>query len=201
MSAALAPLAPPALACAVFVSLALALAGVAHVAWLRSAWSRRFAVPLDGAATWRGRPLFGANKTWRGLMVLPPAAALGFAGAAQFRESLPDWLAAGVWPLPASHMALAGLLCGLAFMLAELPNSLLKRQLGVAPGQAARGPLLRLWCLVVDRVDSTLGALIALSLLLPLPAMAWLWVPLFGISLHWIFSYCMYLLKLKPRPS
>jgi hypothetical protein len=192
---------PPAFACAVFVTLALALAGVAHVAWLRSAWSRPFALPLDGAATWRGRPIFGANKTWRGLMVMPLAAALGFGLAAQFRELLPDWLAAGVWLRPASELALAGLLCGLAFMLAELPNSLLKRQLGISPGQAAGAPLLRAWCLLIDRIDSTLGALIALSLLLPIPPMAWLWVPLFGISLHWAFSYGMFLLKLKSRPS
>ena len=192
---------PPALACAAYVSLALAMAGIVHLAWLRSPWSCRFAQPLDGAATWRGRRIFGANKTWRGLMVMPLAAALGFWLGAQLRDFLPAWLAAGIWVRPASQLALAGLLCGLAFMLAELPNSLLKRQLGIVPGQAARSPLLRAWCLLVDRVDSTLGALIALSLMLPLPAMAWFWVPLFGISLHWAFSYAMYLLKLKSRPS
>lgn len=196
-----AQLTPPALSCAVFVVLALALAGVAHVAWLRSRWSRRFALPLDGAATWRGQRLFGANKTWRGLMVMPLAAALGFGLAAQFRTYLPIWLANGIWNAPVSRLALAGLLCGLAFMLAELPNSLLKRQMGIAPGQAPQQPLLRTWCLVIDRIDSTLGALIVLSLMLPLPAMTWFWVPLFGISLHWTFSYAMYLLKLKSRPS
>jgi hypothetical protein len=192
---------PAALACAVFVVLVLAMAGVAHVAWLRCPWSRRFALPLDGAATWRGHRLFGANKTWRGLMVLPLATALGFGLGAQFRADLPAWLAAGIWTGPVSQLALAGLLCGLAFMLAELPNSLLKRQMGIAPGQTAHHRLLRAWCLVIDRIDSTLGALIALSLMLPLPPMAWLWVPLFGVSLHWAFSYAMYLLKLKSRPS
>lgn len=192
---------PPALACSVFVLLALSMAGVAHVAWLRSAWSRPFAAPIDGAATWRGHRIFGANKTWRGLMVMPLAAALGFGLAAQWRDYLPGWLAAGIWIRPASELALAGLLCGLAFMLAELSNSLLKRQLGIVPGQEARHPLLRGCCLLIDRTDSTLGALVALRLMLPLPAMAWFWVPLFGISLHWAFSYAMYLLKLKPRPS
>ena len=192
---------PPTLACAVFVSLALAVAGVIHVAWLRSPWSRRFDVPLDGGATWRGHRLFGANKTWRGLMVMPFGAAAAFGLAGHCRDALPAWLAAGIWDRPASQLALAGLLCGLAFMLAELPNSMLKRQLGIVPGQEARNRLLRAMCLLIDRTDSTLGALVALSLMLPLPAMAWLWVLLFGISLHWLFSYSMYLLKLKPRPS
>lgn len=192
---------PPALACAVFVSLALSVAGIAHVTWLRSSWSRRYAVPLDGGVTWRGRSIFGANKTWRGLMVMPLAAALAFGLAALLRDFLPTWLAAGIWIRPAPQLALVGLLCGLAFMLAELPNSFLKRQFGINPGQAARHPLLRAWCLLIDRIDSTMGALIALNLLLPLPVMVWVWVPLFGISLHWAFSYAMYLLKLKPRPS
>ena len=192
---------PPALACAVFVLLALCMAGVAHVIWLRSALSLPFAGPLDGGATWRGKRLFGPNKTWRGLMVMPLAAALGFGFAAHFRDLLPRWLADGIWLRPPSELALAGLLCGLAFMLAELPNSLLKRQLGVEPGAQARQPLLRACCLLLDRVDSTVGALLVLSVLLPLPAMAWLWVPLFGIGLHWAFSYAMYLLKLKPRAS
>ncbi|MES2320057.1 MAG: CDP-archaeol synthase [Pseudomonadota bacterium] len=190
-----------ALACAVFVTLALAVGGVAHVAWLRSPWSRRFNLPLDGGATWRGHRLFGANKTWRGLMVMPFGAALAFGVAGLLRDVLPAWLAAGIWDRPASHLALAGFLCGLAFMLAELPNSMLKRQLGIVPGQEARNPLLRAVCLLIDRTDSTFGALIALSLMLPLPAMAWVWGPLIGITLHWLFSYSMYLLKLKPRPS
>jgi hypothetical protein len=193
--------APPALACAVYVALALTVGGVAHVAWLRSAWSRRFDLPLDGYATWRGRRLFGDNKTWRGLMVMPIGAALGFWLGAQLRDVLPAWLAAGIWVQPSSQLALAGLLCGTAFMLAELPNSFFKRQLGVGPGQEARQPAVRALCLVVDRTDSTLGALLALSLMLPLPALAWFWLPLFGVSVHWAFSYGMYLLKLKPRPS
>ncbi|MFL6659273.1 MAG: CDP-archaeol synthase [Massilia sp.] len=192
---------PPAMACAMFVALALAVGGVAHVAWLRSPWSRRFNLPLDGYATWRGRRLFGGNKTWRGLMVLPAGAAFGFWLGSQLRDYLPTWLAAGIWNRPPSQLALAGLLCGFAFMLAELPNSFFKRQLGVAPGQEARQPWVRAVCLFVDRTDSTLGTLLALHLMLPLPALAWLWLPLFGISVHWVFSYAMYLLKLKPRPS
>lgn len=192
---------PPALPCAVFVVSAFVIAGAAHVAWLRSRYSRRFATPIDGGAAWRGRRLFGDNKTWRGLMAMPLVAALVFALAVQFREHLPTWLAAGIWARSVSELAGVGFVSGLAFMLAELPNSFIKRQLDIYPGAAARPPGRRILFLIVDRIDSTLGVLIVLSLLLPVHAMTWLWALLLGIGLHWIFSYWLFLLRLKGRPS
>ena len=86
-------------------------------------------------------------------------------------------------------------------MLAELPNSFLKRRLGVAPGDAPASPGLRLFCFVLDRSDSTLGVLLALSLLLPVHPLTWVWALLFGAGLHWLFSFWLYRLRLKKRPS
>lgn len=192
---------PPALPCAVFVVSALAVAGVVHVVWLRNPCSRRFATPIDRGASWRGRRIFGDNKTWSGLMAMPLAAAMVFALVAQFREYLPARLAAGIWSRSASELALVGLACGLAFMLAELPNSFLKRQLGIGPGAVAQRMVLRVLFLFIDRIDSTLGVLVVLSVLLPVHGMTWVWALLLGICLHWIFSYWLFLLRLKGRPS
>ncbi len=193
--------APAALPCAVFLLLAIGLAGVAHVLWLRSSWSKPFALPLDGGLHWRGQRLFGANKMWRGLMVMPPASAATFALFAARREYLPEWLADGIWALPPAQLAVAGFVCGLVFMLAELPNSFFKRQLGIEPGAAPAQPALRWLCLLIDRSDSTLGVLLALSIMLPLYPMAWVWVLLLGSGLHWLFSIWLYRLKIKRRLS
>ena len=192
---------PPALPCAVFVVLALAVAGTMHVAWLHSPYSRRFATPIDRGASWRGQRIFGNHKTWRGLMAMPLSAAMVFALAAQFREYLPTGLAVGIWARAPSELALVGLACGLAFMLAELPNSFLKRRLGISPGAVAPHKGLRVLFLFIDRIDSTLGVLIVLSVLLPVNGMTWIWALLLGAGLHWIFSYWLFLLRLKGRPS
>ncbi len=193
--------APAALPCAVFLLLAFGLAGVAHVLWLRSAWSRPFARPLDGGASVGGRRLLGDNKTLRGVMVMPVAAAAAFAAFAAYRSQLPAWLATGIWDLPAPPMAAVGFVAGLAFMLAELPNSFFKRRIGVAPGEAPASPAWRALCLVIDRCDSTLGALIVVTILLPVHPATWLWALLLGSGLHWLFSIWLYRLKLKRRPS
>lgn len=194
-------IAPAPLPCAVFLLLAIGLAGVAHVLWLRSSWSIPFALPLDGGMHLRGHRLFGENKMLRGLMMMPPATAMTFALFIANREYLPAWLASGIWEISTTQAAGAGFVCGLAFMLAELPNSLFKRQLDVSPGEAPSSPMLRWLCLVIDRSDSTLGVLIALSIMLPLQPLTWFWVLLLGASLHWLFSIWLYQLKLKKRLS
>ena len=192
---------PEPLPCAVFLLLAFGLAGIAHVLWLRSSWSTPFAIPLDGGLHLRGRRLFGENKMLRGLMMMPLASAAAFALLGAAREYLPAWLAAGIWNLSPLMLSAVGFLCGMAFMLAELPNSLFKRQLDITPGGAPASSALRLFCLLVDRVDSTLGVLIALTLMLPLHPAVWLWLLLLGTGLHWLFSFWLYRLKLKRRIS
>lgn len=193
--------APAPLPCAVFLLIAIGLAGVAHGAWLRSAWSSPFAFAIDGGLLLRGHRLFGDNKMLRGLMMMPLASSATFALCAAYRDSLPSWLSAGIWDLPTAQMAWVGFVSGLAFMLAELPNSMFKRQLDVSPGEAPTAPALRWLCLIIDRSDSTLGVLIALSIMLPLHPLAWFWTLLLGSGLHWLFSVWLYRLRLKKRPS
>ena len=188
-----------AIARAAFLLIAMSAAGAVHVLWLGTALSRRFAWPVDGGLSFRGRRLFGGNKRVCGFMVLPPAAALAFMILGGGRELLPAVFAEGLWPLSAWHYAGLGLGCGFAFMLAELPNSFLKRQLGIAPGQAPAQSWLRPVILVVDRYDSVLGVLLTLSLLVPVPGATWLWVLAFGPGVHAVFSITMHGLGIKAR--
>src|SRR5690606_1022089 len=125
------------MAAAAFVMLAMSVAAVPHLLWLRSPASRCFGAPVDGARTWRGRRLFGDNKQWRGLMALPPAAALAFLALEQALRAWWPEAHAGLWPMSPWLYAFVGASCGLAFMASELPNSFFKRQLGVTPGQTA----------------------------------------------------------------
>jgi CDP-archaeol synthase len=188
-----------ALARAAFLLIAMSAAGAAHVLWLRTALSRRFAWPVDGGLTFRGRRLFGDNKRVCGFMVLPPVGALTFLLLGGGREVLPAFFADGLWRLSAGQYAGLGLGCGFAFMLAELPNSFLKRQLGIAPGQAPLQPLLRPVVLLADRFDSVLGVLLALSLVVPVPLATWFWVLAFGPAVHAAFSIAMHGLGIKAR--
>ena len=186
--------------CAIFLIVAFVLAGLLHSAWLRSPASRRLAIPIDGGAHFRGRRVFGENKTVRGFVVMVPAAALMFVALAAAARTLPE-LAASRWPLSLGGYATLGAWAALGFMLGELPNSFVKRQLDVAPGQAARGRAAALVGFVVDRLDSIVGMLTAVTIAVPPPWMTWLWVLLLGPTIHWSFSVLLYRLGVKARPA
>jgi CDP-2,3-bis-(O-geranylgeranyl)-sn-glycerol synthase len=124
---------------------------IAHAPVLRFDLAPALRRPLDGGATLRGRRLLGDNKTVRGALVMAGGtiAATGLLHRLpSYRERLPAELrAAG----PLRH----GALLGAAVVLGELPNSVLKRQLGIGERAGSRvGPLLA----IHDQADFVLGA-------------------------------------------
>jgi CDP-diglyceride synthetase len=120
--------------------------------------------PLDGGATIGGRRLFGDNKTWRGAIVMVLGVVLAAALLSLwpwYWHHLPDGIQdAGPW--------IYGLLLGLGLVVGELPNSFLKRRLGIEPGSQRRslgGALLSLY----DQADFVLAVWV---LLLPIWTMS-----------------------------
>jgi CDP-2,3-bis-(O-geranylgeranyl)-sn-glycerol synthase len=133
-------------------------AALTHGPVLRYDLFRILARPIDGGATFRGRRLLGANKTWRGAIVMGSGvviAALLLSRATWFWSRLPaDIRAAGALPY--------ALLLAVGTVVAEFPNSFLKRQLDIAPGsqrQSVAGVLLSLY----DQGDFVLGVWLALA--------------------------------------
>ena len=187
-------------ACAAFLIATLTLAGVLQTAWLAMPVSQRFAVPLDGGLTFRGRRLLGANKMLRGFLMMVPATGASFALVATLLSASPVGLS-GLWRLSPRAYALMGLWTGFGFMAGELPNSFLKRQFDIAPGATAPGRLARCFFLIVDRLDSIAGMLLALALLVPVPLLVWMYLALLGPAVHWCFSYALFQLGVKARAA
>lgn len=182
------------LAAALFILTAFTLAGAAQTAWFAAPQSRALAVPLDGGLRIRNRRIFGPNKTLRGFVVMVPAAAAAFAFLAAVAP-------VRIWPVSIPAHALFGAWAGLGFMLGELPNSFLKRQLDIPPGDAPASQRAAVLHFVLDRIDSGIGMLVALSLVADVPALSWACVLLFGPFIHWSFSAVMFRLGLKGRPA
>jgi hypothetical protein len=112
-------------------------AWIAHAPVLRLDLLRPLRRPLDG-----GRGVFGDNKTWRGALVMFTGVVLA---------------TAVLWPLMPDSLRdesrlLVGALIGAAVVLGELPNSFMKRRLGIAPGQRRLTPA-GLALVVYDQAD------------------------------------------------
>ena len=186
---------------ALFIVIAFVLAGLAHSAWLGSRASSRLSMPLDGGLRVRGRRVFGDNKTVRGFVVMIPAAALAFAGLFSVLSSTAPSLTSGLWPLTALGYLGLGAWAGFGFMVGELPNSFVKRQLDIGPGRAPTGTAAATIAFIVDRLDSIVGMLAAISIAAPTPWLTWVFVIVIGPAIHFAFSVLLYRLGVKERAA
>lgn len=192
---------PDARSCALFLVLTFVVAGVAHSLWLRTPASRRLLIPLDGGLHVRGHRVFGDNKTVRGFVVMVPAASAAFAGGFAIAQRFFPAFAETLWPLSLASYAALGAWTGLGFMLGELPNSFVKRQLDIAPGMAPSGKFGTIATFIVDRVDSIIGMLAFVSIATPTPWMTWGYALMIGPGIHLAFSALLYRLGVKARPA
>ena len=114
-------------------------------------------IALDAGARFRGRRVFGDNKTLRGAVLMIGGSALCSVLLAMLAKS---------WPVPiefaAAHPATWGALLGTGYIVGELPNSFIKRQIGIAPGAMDSGLRGRLFW-VVDQLDSLVGILLVVA--------------------------------------
>jgi CDP-2,3-bis-(O-geranylgeranyl)-sn-glycerol synthase len=186
--------------CALFLILSFVVAGTAQTIWFRSRFSRKFSVPLDLGLTCRGRRIFGENKTVRGFVIMLPAAAGSFFILGLIAAHQP-YVFIRIWPLSPSAFAFLGLCAGVGFMIGELPNSFLKRQLDIAPGEAPRHTGAKVLFFILDRFDSIIGMMLAVSLTVPTPWQTWLYLAIIGPVIHWFFSVILYWCGVKGRPA
>jgi CDP-diacylglycerol--serine O-phosphatidyltransferase len=133
-------------------------------------------IPINGR-------LFGANKTLRGLLFLTITTALTF-GLINTKQVTPEL-----------SNYIFGALLGLTYILMELPNSFIKRRLGIKAGQSSEK--YKLISILMDKSDSTFGVTVVYSFLLGLGPIVGF--KIFGIAfaLHLGISYLLVLLKIK----
>lgn len=155
------------------------LANVLHMMLVKRNALKALAIPVS-------RPLFGDNKTWRGFVIVPGLNALFL------------WGVNLVYPLFGQVQALwFGCLLGIAYCLFELPNSWLKRQLGIASGaQSARHTRL---FMLLDKTDSALGVSLLSKWLFGLSWLSVFYLFLLSIAIHALFSLLLVAVGIKKR--
>lgn len=183
----------------VWLCLPLILGGITHVTVIkRNDLPSLARLRLDGGMKLRGRDLFGANKTVRGAVVM--------ICATMFWTSILDGIQAALnldtdlryIPIDQLGSLNLGFLLGSAYIVGELPNSLVKRQLNIHPGSAASGPLQKLFWLV-DQVDSTVAVLAVLCFVKAPNLQVYLILFGFTLVLHPVIATLMVALGLKQR--
>jgi hypothetical protein len=145
---------------AVWLAAPVLIAGLVHVAVITLDLAPGLARPIDAGRLWRGRPVLGANKTWRGFVVMPAATAITVTAQQALAARWPRLAAAAPLARGAPAPWVVGAVCGAAYVLAELPNSFIKRRSGIAPGTSASRT--RAAQYIVDQIDSVIGCAAAI---------------------------------------
>lgn len=168
------------------------LANAAPVLFNKIPLLARFDAPLDGDRRFRGRPIFGANKRWRGLIGgTIVGAVVGFLQLAL--TSIFPWLHEISGPIDYSSPTplLLGALLGFGALIGDALESFFKRQLNVKPGHA--------W-FPFDQLDYILGGILLSLLIVQLPWVQYLQITVVWFSAHLLFSFLGHLAGLKDRP-
>ena len=158
------------------------IAGTLHMVVVKTDFMSFLRIPIATS-------LFGQNKTLRGFIVMPPLGILGILSVAAsplFKQHSPD----GV------NVFALGAVLGFAYVLFELPNSFLKRRLGIGAGE--QSDKYQVLFFILDRIDSALGCALAYLLfgydcylILPLIPMT--------ILIHPLITIPLYLLGIKKK--
>ncbi len=186
--------------------LPLVITNIAHMVLVkRNGWAA-LSIPIHVGA-------FGANKTWRGVVFVSVVNAvcfglINFPGGvllSHLNDTATDatlYNDAILRDLSTWHgwedilfKCFIGWVYGMAYVLFELPNSWLKRRMGIAPGATAtRGAI---WFTLLDKTDSALGVSLVFCVLRDF---SWSDALLFFVTasaLHFLFSWILYLRKIK----
>lgn len=127
--------------------LSVALSGPVHKYDL----FRSLKIPIDAGLTLGDKRLFGDGKTWRGVAVALVGCVIGVALQRYLLGAIAQGIA--VIDYARANPVGLGLTMGGAAMAGELPNSFVKRRLGIAPGATTRRPGLSVVFWTWDQID------------------------------------------------
>jgi hypothetical protein len=175
------------------------IGGLIHVWAIKmNVWPGLAKKPLDGGRCFRGRRWLGDNKTVRGALVM----VLATVGCAALQselvrrvETLRELSLIDIESVPP---LLWGTVLGIGYILGELPNSFLKRQLDIPPGGSATGIKGAVFWLA-DQLDSLLGVLVLMPLVWVPPLSVVLALLLVTLAIHPAVALLMFTLGLKNR--
>lgn len=168
-------------------------AAAVHIVVIKLNWMAALRKPMDFGKSFRGRRIFGDNKTWRGAVVMIAVSAAGMLlqQAVRIRSLEP-------FDYGSVNALLAGAMLGPGFVVGELPNSFLKRRFDVPPGQQAIG--LKYWVFTtLDQIDSVVGCLLAICPFWVPPWEFWVAALVLCSLVHIAFNLVFVMVGLKKR--
>ncbi len=151
--------------------------------------------PLDLNQVVFGKRIFGNNKTFRGIVLMPIYVTFFIFIFGRLFEALGVDLNKIIFDYSLTGLKY-GFIYGLTYSLAELPNSFIKRRLNIEPGQQLTSSWRSVF-VAIDNIDSLLGCGVVLYFVY---GIGWQYIVgalCFGFFIHLATDVFMRKLKLK----
>jgi len=186
-----------------FLIAILVCAGAINMAFVKAPLLSGLSRPMDGGVRLNdGKRMFGDNKTWKGFFGMIAITAICLATAGWLAANFPDIQRLSLIPFEEFkspfNVWFFGALWGLAYVLAELPNSFLKRRIDIPPGENARG-VKGLLFLVLDQADSVIGCVIVLPLIASITWPDAITLIILGSIIHYLTNLGLFAVRLKKQ--
>jgi len=165
----------------------------AYIANMAPVFAEKFGVlkflarPVDDGRTFRGQPIFGAHKTWRGFVV-GVAMAIVVAWLQNLLYPISIFKNLSLLNYSTENFWFLGFLMGLGALFGDLIKSFFKRRIKISPGAP--------WILF-DQLDFVLGALIFAAPVYFPPPLAVAIILIASPVLHIATNNIGYLLRVK----
>lgn len=179
------------------------LAGIEVMVFVKLPILKQLQRPMDGGRTLSdGRRLFGEHKTWKGFfgyVAITPiwTIILGLIATASPRYEAMNYLYVHHENTPLYNLII-GIALGLAYASFELPNSFMKRRIGIDEGETAAGPIRHLF-IFIDQADSVIGCVLVLALVYPMTAAFFGAYVLLGAGIHILLNFLLRLAGLRKQ--
>lgn len=150
------------------------LGGIANMVWVKLPILKSWQKPMDGGKALKdGKRIFGDNKTWKGFfgMIILTAVFAWLFSVFSFLQ--------GAW-------------LGFAYVLAELPNSFVKRRLNIKSGK--NGGIIQTF---FDQADSVIGYILFLPLVYQETWQEAIGILVIATATHYIFNVLLFFAGLK----
>jgi hypothetical protein len=171
------------------------LAAVLHMVVVKFNLLGKLKYPLDFNLTYNGKRIFGDSKTFRGLFAMVILSILSSYFLYWLTITFDTIAELNIIDFVATSPLIIGVAFGLGYVLAELPNSFVKRQLEIVEGK--RGNVLNI---IIDQIDSPIGCMLAIIPFSRMSISFFLTGVVFFLFLHMFINVMLYLAGLRKNP-
>lgn len=172
----------------------LILAGIIHSIVIKKNLLSVLRQPIDRGKLFQNKEIFGKNKTWRGILITV-AVSICVVAIQKYLYSKDIFVALSIIDYQNTNWLQFGFLLGIAYSIAELPNSFIKRRIGIEAGKINQQKFLLQY--LIDQIDSSIGVIFMLFFFYNIQWKALIAIFLIGTLIHIIIDQLLFFFRVK----